>query len=312
LYSGNPTMGAIENDVTKQPMLDMDASDNDNRVYTQFWEPTGLRANSWKPAVIGSSNRDERASRYYTGDHMDESADPATEMGMRMMSVYKSSRWQFENGNVAWAIYEPAGIGSYTTWTYEKYRLGAYWPSTAALQKSKDGYAWLNIVNIATPASSGSWGSPVTAGPYSPGTGYYHLRVNLAGTINGGSSGGVGYEADLEVNSLTYVTVSPPVVQIMARGSSSYELDCRLSNTTNSQYFGVQRTMKLNEELEIDCALKTVTSIVDGQRYRSALLVPDDQIDWLSFEAGDNSLQYEETGAAGMLISVEHDDMLAV
>lgn len=312
LYSGNPILTARENDESRKPILDMDNSNNSTRTYAEFWDLTGLRANSFKHAVLASSFPDDLASRTYSGDHTDESADPATEMGMRMMSIYKSGRWQFENGKIACGIYEPAGIASVTTWTYEKYRLGLSWPATAALQKSKDGTYWFPVTTVATPASAGSWGSPATVGPFTLGSGYFHLQTYFAGTITGGNSAGVGYEADLETNALTYVTAAPLVPRIMARGSNSYQAEPKFTNTTNGQYFRIQRTMALNEQLEIDCGLKTVTTIADGIRRRSALIVPEDQVAWMEFVSGVNALEYEETGVTGVEITIAYDDMLAV
>jgi hypothetical protein len=149
LYSGNPFMDEQETNDTRKPIIDLDTSDNTTRAYTSFWGETNLRADSWKPNVDHSSYpATDKASEYYTGNQMDDTADPATEMGMLMRSIFKNGTWRYEYGRITWTLYEPAGINRVVTWIYEKYRTGASWPAYVRLEKSRNGQMWQAVATI--------------------------------------------------------------------------------------------------------------------------------------------------------------------
>jgi hypothetical protein len=314
LYSGNPFLAAQETDDRRKPIIAMATSDNITRDYTEFYSRSQPgRSGRWTPKVEQSSYPEDEASLYYPGDHMVETTDPATEMGMLMQSIYKGGLWRFENGMiVGGAIYEPAGIYRVVTWTYEKYRTGPSFPRRVGLQKSKDGLLWENVAAVATPTSAGSWGSPTTAGPYLMGTGYYYLRVVMWGTQNAGQSGGVGYVSAFEVNSLQYETVLPLDVGIRARSDNSYEFNSIFRNTANGSFFRVKTTLAMNDEIELDCDAKTTRVISNNLPRRSAIVVPNTQANWMVFQPGSNPLQYIEAGVTGVTVTISYDELLAV
>jgi hypothetical protein len=70
--------------------------------------------------------------------------------------------------------------------------------------------------------------------------------------------------------------------------------------------------MKLNAELTIDCAAKTIIYSVDGQQYRTALFVDDNQLDWMYYSSGNNDISFEESNVSGVQITSDHDEMLVV
>ena len=302
IYSGNPSLSA-ETDDTKKPMLDLGDSSNLLRVWYEFRESTGLRVNSFMMNVLRSSNVAERGSRIYTGDHQDETADPATEAGMRMMATYRNGRWNPENGKIATSIYEPAGIQAAAI-NAEKYRVGS-WPNLCRMEKSKDGVLYASQYAIATPSVASSWQS-IASGWQSFGTGYRHMRVLMEGVVNAGAS----YEADVELNDCAIALINPPVVSIGTRQTNSYEANFSVENAANGQSFQINFTGKLDGELVIDCKAKTIRYLVDGQYYRVALTKPTNQTPWMELEAGSNTLTYTEEGATGVTLTIEYDDML--
>jgi len=313
MYAGNPFLDAQETSDTRKPVLEHASSDNETRNYATFGSASGLRADSWVPRVEASSYPAVReASKFYGGNQMDDSADPYTEMGMLMQSIYLNGTWRYESGRVTWTIYEPAGIYRVVEWIYEKYRTGASYPVWVRLEKSKDGMLWANVASVTSPSSASSWGSPTTAGPYVMGTGYYYLRVIFYGTQAAGQSGGAGYLSAFEVNSLKYETVAPLIPEIMDMQAGSYEHNFIVRNTTNSQFFRVIFTDALNGEIEVDCEAKTFTTLADGKKHRAAIFVPNTQADWMTLDAGANTLRHIESGVTGLTTTVTHEDLLAV
>jgi hypothetical protein len=313
LYAGNPFLEAQETDDTRKPLLELGSSNNVTRNYETFWDETGLRSDAWKPDVERSAfARYLNASQIYTGDHMADGTDPATEMGMLMRSIYQSGLWRNENGFITWSIYEPGGIYRVVSWVYEKYRIGNTWPERVRLEKSKNGIKWETVEVVTAPTSAGSWGSPISVGPDLMGTGYYYLRTIMFGVQGAGQSGGTGYVSALETNSLKYETVSPLIPEIMPRHDSSYEHNFIFKNNTNGTYFKIKYTGMLNGELEVDCEAKTVTTLADGKRHRAALFVRNNQRDWMIFDPGVNELLHTESAVTGLTVITMHEDQLAV
>jgi hypothetical protein len=311
LYCGNPNLTAQVTDDTRKPIVSQTTSDNTTRDYTEFGDSEGLRANAWKSSIEQTSYPRDKASKVYTGNHLDETADPFTEMGMLMQSIYKNGTWRYEAGDIIWSVYEPAGIDRVVSWVYESYR-SSVWPQYAKLEKSKDGIVWEAVSVVTSPASAGSWGSPVTVGPYTMGTGYKYLRVRFYGTQNAGQTGGVGYYSALETNSLKYETVSPLTVSMGSWNTNSYEINGQMLNAATGHYFKLVGTIKLNEEIEVDCAAKTVKTLSDGKPHRSMLLVPNTQANWMEFQPGENPMVYSEGGVTGLTITTSYDDVLVV
>jgi len=307
IYSGNPNLAAQATNDARKPILTHSTSDNNTRDYTEFGEPTNLRANAWKGKVEQTSYPRDEASIIYTGNHLDQTADPYTEMGMRMQSVFKSG-WRSEDGKITWMIYDPAGIDQVVEWVYEKYRTGTSWPAWVKLEKSKDGEIWVEVVSVSSPASASSWGTPITVGPYSLGTGYYYLRVILWGGQGGGASGGVGYISALETNSLKYETVSPLDVYMGEWNTNSYEFNGLMRNSATGHYFKLEGTIKQGETIEVDCAKKIVKTLSDNKHRRSMLKAPVSQNNWMEFQPGDNPLTYTETNVTGMEINIIAED----
>jgi hypothetical protein len=312
LYMGNPYMEAQETDDTRKPILDMTNSDNVTRVHTSFGSDDGLRADSWIPDVAASSFAETlKASQFYGGDHMDDAADPYTEAGMLMRSIYRNGAWKYETGKITWTIYEPGGIDRVVEYIYETYKTGSRYPAWVKIEKSKDGVGWESVVVLTPPASTGSWGSPTTAGPHAVAAGYYYLRLIMWGTQVGGQSGGVGLLSALEFNSFKYEVEFPLVPEIMARHEGAYEHSFRLLNQRTGEYFKVILADKLNGEFEVDCEAKTLKTLADNRKRRAAIYIPNTQRNWMTFAPGDNDLKLIEESVTGLQITIVQTEMLA-
>lgn len=314
LYTGSPFLDAQETDDTREPIIDQTNSNNETRVFTSFGDADGLRADGWTPDVELSAHAAVyEASKFYGGNHTDETADPFTEMGMLMQSVYKNGAWKFETGRITWTLYEPGGIYQITEWIYETFKSGSTWPAYTKLEKSTNGVTWEQVVIPTPPTSAGTWGSPTTAGPYAAfSAGYYYLRVIMWGTQVAGQSGGVGLYSAFEVNSLKYTVDNPLVPEIMARQINSYEHNFRIVNQTTGEYFKVNFTDQLNGEIEVDCEAKTFITLADGKKHRAAIFVPNTQRDWMTLVSGNNTLKIFESGVTGLTATIVHEDQLVV
>ena len=311
LVSGSPFLSARVNDDTLKPMFDITTSTNASRVYTEFGTVLGLRAQEWKRTVVSSTYPADGGSTTYTGNHQDIAADPFTDAGMRMKSIWKNSKWNAENGKIEWSIQDPAGIVTVDI-DVEKYRVGTAWPAICKLQKSKNGTTYEDQLAFASPASASTWTAD-TPSVQNFGAGYYYAKLRLEGTITaGGGSGGVNpNEADIEMDSLTYTTAAPPVVAVYARNTGLVEVNFQVTNNANGTYFQVNFTMKINSTLTIDCGERTLIYSEDGRKYRSAIYVTEEQANWMDYEIGNNELQYEEANVTGVQITCIHEDLLA-
>jgi hypothetical protein len=309
LYTGNPFLDAQDTNDTREPMLDKTNSDNETRAFLNFGSSDNLRADSWRPEVgVSLHAAAYKASQYYGGDHIVDTTDPYEEMGMVVRSIYKNGAWKYETGMISWEIYEPGGISQVTSYTYERYRVGPSYPENIKIEKSKDGVTWELVYPLTAPTASGSWGSPITAGPHSIAAGYYYLRVMMWGSQVAGS----GLLAALEVSAFTYKVDNPIVPEIMARQDGVYEHDFRILNQTTDEYFRLHISVPFGDEVEVDCDAKTVTTLADNKKRRAALFLPNTQREWMSFAPGDNDLKIIESGLTGMKVTISQQEQLAV
>ena len=307
LYSGNPTLTARVNDDTKKPMFDITQSTNTSHVYTEFWTLAGTRAMEFKKGVAKSSfAANIGASLVYPGNHGATVADPATDAGMKMQSVLQTT-WKAENGDIFISLYDPAGISD-VNWTWERYRLGTYWPALAALRKSLNGTTYTNVISVTTPPTSAVWDGPTASGSTSLSGTYPYIDIRLNGTISAGNAGGVGYNAMLETDSLTLTRVNVPSATINTRATGSYELDFTLESDQGYS-FAVHFVCKVDAELVIDCAEREMIYSVDGLEYRSAIFIPEGQADWFKLKSGDNELTYTEDSPGGVEVTVEFEQL---
>jgi hypothetical protein len=294
LMYGDSTLSAPVTDDTKKPIYDLISSTMDSLVYTSFADSAGLRAGSWKKAVISSSGK---LSKTYTGNQGDE-ADPATEMGMEMNAWQLKAIWKGETAVIEWRGLFPAGVTEVSS-SGEKRRDSTSWPSLAALQRSLDGKSWATEWNETTPVSEDTW-TAWTHAAEAISFGPMYVRFVLSGSILGSANN----QVRMEVEAVTVVMTSANVLQIsLLTEAATYWMDARFTNVESGEYFEISYPMTVNRKLTIDCAAKRVlyidTDVLAMPRLSSM------RKDWLNLLPGmDNTVQYDaaSTGAATVVI----------
>ena len=117
------------------------------------------------------------------------------------------------------------------------------------------------------------------------------------------------FQAFIEASDVTLTldsTYAPTVTLGSEIGSGVYSLDATITNNTTGDAISVKFVLNLNEQLEIDTDLKTVTYLADGSNQFSALVIEGGiRRDWLPLAPGNNTLQFDEATASGLVIDLE-------
>lgn len=300
---GNSAGSPLVVDDTQKPLLDLTNSTNTSWVQTQFFDTGSTRPAQWVGQVISSVGKQ---SSIYTADQ-DTFANPATELGSRLLNYQIASIWKAETGVVAWTFYHPAGITT-VSMSGKKFLLtGTTWPTIAGLQKSSNGgNTWLTVWTEAIPALN-TWTAFAHAAQSLSGT-YNNIRIALADTIGANPSGTNANEADIQGDTVTLTLDSSKTPSVTLGGENNiYYLNAKITNTTTGDYIIITYTMALNRTITIDCEKKTVT-YDDGSNAISALQISSTRNNWLALQSGDNILQYDDTGIANVQVVTTWQD----
>ena len=303
VYYGNQTSEAPETDDTRKPIFDL-SSTNISWVYTSFADGTGLRAGSWKPSLVKTSNTKDpdNKSRFYTANNLTD-GDPYTDMGA-IISAWKSGdKWKAENATVTWSLFNPATFTTITA-TGEKYRYTTGWVSHARFLKSKNGKDWTTVWTEATPASASTWTALSTHSAVSIGAGYDYIKFSFSGSIGAIANNYVAIEHE----AVTLALESTKVPQgSFITPASCYFLDATITNNTSGEWIKVTTSCKLNETIVVDCENKTAY-LSNNNEPVAKLEFSTTRKDWLNLSVGDNTLQFDDVGTAGITIVVKWRD----
>jgi hypothetical protein len=302
IYYGNATMTTPDQDETRKPIIDL-TSTNTSWVYALFKDAAGLRAGGWKDALVATDNKidTEYQSDSYTGVRL-LNADPGTEMGMSIQSFRNGTLWKAEQANLQWRLFHPCGVTTVTA-SGEKYRNTSSFPS-ATCQYSGDGAKWLTLWTDATPASASTWTALAAHSAIGLGATYNWLRFKFAGTQPASSAA----QADYSITDVTLAldsTLTPTIV--VGAESSCYQLQCTVTNTTTGDAFVLDVSLPLNATVTVDTDTRTLT-MPDGRDNMGAITWSGVRTHWLEMPAGANTLQYDDTGTAGVTLVTKWRD----
>jgi hypothetical protein len=292
LFIGNYDLITPEVDATKQPAWDTNST-NASHIYTGFGDKDGLRPGAWHGSVLISTGK---KTRIYTGNHGDESADPITDMGLKMKTRLRGGIPQAENATLEFRLDEPGGITTVTS-NGERYRIGTSWPETTGLQKSKGSDVWEDQFILASPSAANSWADTWSKPSESLGAGYKSIRFVMDGSLKAK----LNWEADLEVDAVTVVLTNPIVVTLGAQ-QNNYELDCGIENVTTGDILYLKWTMATTEPLTVDSKLRKIT-YKDGTNAYRARSMNTKRIEYLPFKPGvTNQLKFTDLGTANLTL----------
>lgn len=311
LYYGNSAASAADVDNTQQPLLDLTNSTNTSWVQTSFFDNTSVRPAQWNGQVATSTGN---LSSIYSANQ-NTYANPATELGMRLLNYQIANVWKAETATIIWSFYHPAGITT-VSMAGSKYALNnVAWPTIAGLQyPDATGQNWRSVWNESAPASSNTW-SNFTHNTVSLSGTKNNIRVALSGTIAATASN----EADIQMDTITLAldNTKTPSISLGTEQTSSgfYYLNIQLANNTvldingNATSFTLTGQIPLNTTITVDCNAKTVT-LADGTNAYGYLTVSTVRNNWLELASGANSLTYTDTGTGNCTVETDYQDWM--
>lgn len=298
---GNPDDDAPVIDNNLQPIIDLLNSTNGSWVYDTWSSLAGTRSGSWIP-VIDIQKRDS-ASDIFTADHNTD-ADPYDDIGMRIQSYLYGSKYQQPRAMIAWQLYHPDGVSAINV-TGHKYRVGAVWAGFSGLEVANDVKKWVTKFNEATPGSASTWTDFTNNGANALGSTYNWLRFRLSGSCSIGS----GSMAAIEVDAATLTLVNYPTVSFGAE-QSAYHINARITLVETGEYILVDRTVKLNEILALDC-FQSLAYLQDDNSPGPFIVTDADRVFWLRLRPNQtNTIRYEDlSGSVGSVsVGIDYQD----
>jgi hypothetical protein len=287
LYYGDESASAPSTDDDYKPVIELDTSTNGSWVYQEFGEDDGLRTGAWTSQVISGKNTPD----FYNGNQ-DSAADPWDELGVDCTTNGSGGRW---------VLYNPCRLTNANFTNGEK-RSSSKANFDARIEGSTDGSSWVDEYYIPDPAADNAWEA-------------WSRDEALGGRVYLGfscrTSGAFDNKAEVADCTVTLSGSYQPVHTVNSEGTNEYDLDCTITNNTSGDAISLAYSgMDLDGELEVDTDAKTVVDLGDSSKQMQALaLVGGARRQWLPLEAGDNELEleYPETGAAGVTVTVEFE-----
>lgn len=298
IYCGyaDATSAPEVDDVTKKPACDLSSS-NGTLTFSEFGNVARTRPFSWQLQRIRSLSG---KSKVYTGDH-GAAEDPMTELGLKLACKQVNGIWQPEDGAVMARFYDPGGFTS-KSGSGEKYRTGNDWAATAGFVKSKNGRNWVDVASISKPSAALAW-QAWTLSSTAIGSSYKHVGMILEGSLRGRIANN---ENAVEANTMTLVLASPVVVEVGAR-QDMYSLDGEFEVQETGDALGLAWSMATGETLYMNSVTRKITH-EDGTNAFRARKTNSRRLDWLAIPPGVSTLEFRETGAVGLQVTVHYEE----
>jgi hypothetical protein len=295
MYYNNPQADApVVNDAVK-PLLDLSTSTNTAWVWTNYFDSSSNRPAAWKYTAVQTKGNQ---SLYYTGDQ-GAAADPATKLGATI-AVWTAPAISAPQARIAATLTNPCCF-TQVVYSGSKYAyLKKTYPAKAGLQSSTNsGGAWTVKSTMAAPTLDNTWQAfgPITT---ALGTGAWNA---IAFAFDGTVAATVGQTASIQFDTITATldnTKTPSIT--LGAEQSQYYLNAKIINTTTGEYMLVTYPMLPTETLRIDCNTKIVSYLTANAF--AAIALSTDRQNWLNFNAGTNTLQFDDVGTGNVTIVV--------
>ena len=290
LLYGNASASAPVVDATKEPMFELDHSTNGSWVYEAFYDATSgytSRPGAWLRGLSVYTYGSNQGGMLYTGEF--------SELGVKA----NSQAYNY------WTNFNPCGITAANFANGEIYAddITKWHLIWTGIFSSLDGSTYTQEDDIAAPSTNATWESWSDNETLIAGSKYVRLQVSKSDGINASHYNYVeAADVTLTIDS-TYI----PTVGIGAE-EGAYPLDCRITNNTTGMSIDLDYLMVLNQELEVDTDLKTVTYLADNSNQFQALTVGTVRRDWLKLQPGNNTIQFDDTGTNGVTVDFEWDE----
>lgn len=296
--------GAIVQDETHQPMIDMDNSTNVSWRFLTFWDNDGLRAGGWKREVAAG-----RSCKVLGGSHW-TAADPATEIGM-LGQVYELGGVPRANTyDLRATLYHPAGFTSITC-NGAKYRYTIDFPKVAGLWVGDSEQLMASVFNLTAPSALKTWVA-WTETAVALGTKKY-ISFRCAGNVKAVDDNKHGFEVQT-ITTLAIASASVPQLGFSGAAQSVYEFGrtasgtpARLENLTSGDYLEILFLGEIDETLEIDCDAEKSTYLANNTRVDRAINYPARDY-MISLPAGNSTWRWRDAGTAGVTIILTWKD----
>lgn len=301
LVYGSSDASAQTVDDSKKPLISPDST-NTSWIYYNFYDSTSPRSGAWQPSIVkraagGTSSWYSATQKTY--------ANPSSVMGMAISVYYTSGVLRGDTAEIAWNMSHPAGITAVTMTTGSKYRYSTSWPATAGLwYVSPSTRLWTQFVNEATPSSAQSWTALASTDYAAFGATYNDIKLMLSGTIQAVANSYAALEYD--TITLTLDSANTPNATPNAE-AGSYRTNAKITNSTTGEWITIDFNGATNKTLTVDCDAKTIT-YQDGTNARAALGFSSVRREWLDLNVGSNTLQWDETGVAGVTVGIEWEN----
>lgn len=306
---GNAGASAPFVDDSQKPLLNLSSSTNTSWVFSNFFDSSNpAKPGTWAGVVQASIGQQ---SQIYTGNQQ-AFADPATEMGCRLMDFQQANTWKSETATILWSFTNQCGIQTVSA-AGSKYAFAtSSWPAVAGLQKF--GYAggvivngWITVWTEAVPGVAQTWTAFTRNGQSLGGT-FTKIRFALIGTI----SASANQESDIQFDTLTLALNSsntPTTSLGTEQSSTNYYMSATILNTsiTPNESLILSISMPLNTALTIDTAAKTAT-LADGTNVIAGVTLSSVRSEWLRLPVGANVLEYDDSGTGNVTVQTQWND----
>lgn len=296
LLYGDTSIWKPTNDTSKQPIFNLNST-NLAWTYESFEDAVSKRSGEWAGHVNSSR---WGSSKIYTGVR-GAAADPSTEMGMSIIAFYNGLKYKTEEAKLTWRLNHPAGIVKVTA-SGEKRRVLTNWPLARLQYLHPTRQEWVDLWNQATPSAANTWenwsNADVVVSPTAK-----SVRVQVEGLVNGGTAVN---QVDLSVkDAIIYLDSSGIPVAKLHTEQAEYYLSARLTNQASGEYIDLSWNMKVGNTLVVDCGERSIfyDTVNNALTARTLSSV---RKDWLNLSPGNNDLQFDDTGTAGVTILVKY------
>lgn len=302
---GSSSLSAYSPDNNYKPMFTLASSTNGVWDFDFFGENDGLRTGSWiRPADLqdGGSGTYKKSAYDETEypnfpDDPSNSTNPWQVMGLQRTYIPPDPASGHD-----WRFFSPVGLTGANFTNGERYAevISGVSAWRARIQ-SRQGGSWFVDYDVPLPTVAATWQTWSQNPTWSAGTRnevrlqLLQTSLNLMGT------------AMVEVSdvALTFDSNLTPTSYI-APELGNYTINATLTNTTTGDILEIDYTTTINNTLRID----TVTGEVldegeSSNQYQAVVRKPTPRIEWLPLAPGNNLMQWDETGVAGLDVTIE-------
>lgn len=286
---GNRLAGEYDGDDTRKPMFELDSSLNGYWDYDDFYDAANLdRAGAWQVIDYQSAG----LQRAYPTTQDGTYADLCTVLGVAGKTTATT---QFRDG---YRLNQPCGISEVLHSGYTKqnpdYRRWRLMGLPALADWIAEYECTVSSLNVWT-----AYGAETTTlSQTAIAIVFYHWIMVTSDTAMYAEA------TDVKVTMVDEPTVTLRAVDYLP---NSQLVDCKIRNQTTEQAIFITGMVETDQDLVIDCEDWTVVRDDTGVNEIGMLsLEPNTVRDrWLEFEPGANTLEYVETGVAGVTIEIE-------